>query len=158
LRRRVRSSVGPDRYRTEGRKDRVENKLKLEIVTPYGLILSEDVDEVVCSGSEGEFGVLPGHVPFFTTLKIGMLTYKKGTETRYVFVNLGYAEAGPDKVLVLADSAEKSEDIDIERAKEAMKRAEERLKKAEEVDFARATSSLERGISRVQVAEKKTTR
>jgi F-type H+-transporting ATPase subunit epsilon len=157
LRRRVRSSVGPDRYRAEGR-NRVENKLKLEIVTPYGLILSEDVDEVVCAGSEGEFGVLPGHVPFFTTLKIGMLTYKKGTEARYVFVNWGYAEAGPDKVLVLADSAEKSEEINVERAKEAIKRAEERLKKAEEVDFARTTSSLERGIARVQVAEKKTTR
>jgi F-type H+-transporting ATPase subunit epsilon len=157
LRRRVRSSVGPDRSRTEGR-NKVENKLKLEIVTPYGLKLSEDVDEVVCAGSEGEFGVLPGHVPFFTTLKIGMLTYKKGTETRYVFVNWGYVEAGPDKVLVLADSAEKSEEINVERAKEAIKRAEERLRKAEEVDFARTTSSLERGIARVQVAEKKTTR
>jgi F-type H+-transporting ATPase subunit epsilon len=158
LRRRVRSSVGPDRYKTEGRKDRVENKLKLEIVTPYGLVLSDDVDEVVCSGSEGEFGVLPGHVSFFTTLKIGMLAYKKGNETRYVFVNWGYAEVGPDKVLVLADSAEKSEDIDLERAKASMKRAEERLKKAEETDFARATSSLERGITRIQVAEKKTLR
>src|SRR4030043_2321318 len=133
----------------------MENKLKLDIVTPYGLILSEEVDEVVCSGSEGEFGALPGHVPFFTTLKIGMLTYKKGTSAKYVFVNWGYAEVGPDKVLVLADSAEKSEDINVERAKAAMKRAEERLKKAEEVDFARATSSLERSVSRVQVAEKR---
>jgi F-type H+-transporting ATPase subunit epsilon len=120
--------------------------------------LGDDVDEVVCSGSEGEFGVLPGHVPFFTTLKIGMLTYKKGNETRYVFVSWGYAEVGPDKVLILADSAEKSEDINVERAKAAMKRAEERLKKAEEIDSARATSALERGISRIQVAEKKISR
>lgn len=157
MKRRVRSSAGADRYRTEGRKDKVENKLKLEIVTPHGLILSEEVDEVVCSGSEGEFGVLPGHVPFFTTLKIGMLTYKKGTAARFVFVNWGYAEVGPDKVLVLADSAEKSDEIDVERAKTAMKRAEERLRKAEEVDFARASSSLERAVARVQVAERKST-
>jgi F-type H+-transporting ATPase subunit epsilon len=134
----------------------MENKLKLEIVTPYGLILSEDVDEVACTGSEGDFGVLPGHVPFFTTLKVGMLIYKKGSSIKYVFVNWGYAEVGPDRVMILADSAEKSEDIDVERAKAAMKRAEERLKKAEEFDFARSTSSLERAVARVQVAEKKT--
>lgn len=131
-----------------------EAKLKLEIVTPYGLIVSEDVDEVTCSGSEGEFGVLPGHVPFFTTLKIGMLSYKKGNAVKYVFVNWGYAEVGPDRVTILADSAERSEDIDVERAKAAMKRAEERLKKIEEFDFARATASLERAVMRVQIAEK----
>jgi len=133
----------------------MESKLKLEIVTPYGLILSEDVDEVSCTGSEGDFGVLPGHVPFFTTLKIGMLNYKKGNALKYVFVNWGYAEVGAERVMILADSAEKSEDIDVERAKAAMKRAEERLKKTEEFDFARSTSSLERAVSRVQVAEKK---
>jgi F-type H+-transporting ATPase subunit epsilon len=133
----------------------METKLKLEIVTPYGLILSEDVDEVSCTGSEGDFGVLPGHVPFFTTLKIGMLSYKKGNSTQYVFVNWGYAEVGPERVMILADSAEKSENIDVERARAAMKRAEERLKKAEEFDFARASSSLERAVMRVQVAEKK---
>jgi len=131
-----------------------ESKLKLDIVTPYGLILSEDVEEVTCTGSEGDFGVLPGHVPFFTTLKIGMLAYKKGNATKYVFVNWGYAEVGPDRVMVLADSAEKSEDIDADRAKAAMKRAEERLKKTEEFDFARSTSSLERAVARVQIAEK----
>ena len=133
----------------------MENKIKLEIVTPNGLILSEEVDEVVCTGSEGEFGVLPGHVPFFTTLKIGMLTYKKGNEARFVFVNWGYAEVGPDRVMVLADSAEKSEDIDVERAKSAMKRAEERLKQMAEIDSVRASSSLERAISRITVAERR---
>lgn len=131
------------------------NKLKLEIVTPNGLILSEEVDEVVCSGSEGEFGVLPGHVPFFTTLKIGMLTYKKGNEARFVFVNWGYAEIGPDRVMVLADSAEKSEDIDVERAKTAMKRAEERLKQMAEVDQARASSAVDRSFARISVAERR---
>jgi F-type H+-transporting ATPase subunit epsilon len=132
-----------------------ENKLKLEIVTPYGLILSEDVDEVSCTGSEGDFGVLPGHVPFFTTLKAGMLAYKKGNTTKYVFVNWGYAEVGSERIMILADSAEKSEDIDMERAKGAMQRAEERLKKIEEFDFARSTSSLERAVARVQVAERR---
>ncbi len=133
----------------------MENKLLLEIVTPYGLVVSEEVDEVVCSGSEGEFGVLPGHVPFFTTLKIGMLAYRKGNSTKYVFVNWGYAEVGPDKVMVLADSAEKAEDIDVERARAALKRAEERLKKTEEIDFKRAEASLQRAMTRIQIAEKK---
>jgi F-type H+-transporting ATPase subunit epsilon len=130
-----------------------EGRVLLEIVTPQGLVFSEEVDEVTASGSEGEFGVLPGHVPFVTTLKIGMLTCKKGTESKFFFVNWGYAEVGDEKVMVLADSAERSEEIDIERAKAAMKRAEERLKKAEEIDFTRAESSLERAVTRVQVAE-----
>ena len=130
-----------------------EGRLLLEIVTPQGLVFSEEVDEVTASGSEGEFGVLPGHVPFVTTLKIGMLTCKKGTESKFFFVNWGYAEVGADKVMVLADSAERSEEIDIERARAAMKRAEERLKKAEEVDFVRAESSLERAVTRVQIVE-----
>lgn len=133
----------------------MENKLKLEIVTPYGLVFSDEVDEVVASGSEGEFGVLPHHIPFLTTLKIGMLTYKKGNETGYFFVNWGYAEVNYDKVLILADSAEKAESIDVQRAIEAKKRAEERLKQAEKFDQARATASLERSVMRVQVAEKK---
>lgn len=129
-------------------------KLNLDIVTPYGSVCSEEVDEVIASGSEGEFGVLPGHVLFFTTLKIGMLIYKKGSETGYYFVNWGYAEIAPDSVSILADSAEKSENIDIERAKAAMKRAEERLKQIEKFDQARATASLERALLRIQIAER----
>ncbi len=130
-----------------------EGKLLLEIVTPYGLIFSEEADEITAAGSEGEFGVLPGHVPFVTTLKIGMLIWKKGNETKYFFVNWGYAEIGPDKVMVLADSAERSEDIDVERAKAAMQRAEERLKKCEDCDFHRAEASLERSATRIQIAQ-----
>lgn len=128
-------------------------KLRLEIVTPYGFVFSDDVDEVVCAGGEGDFGVLPGHVPFFTTVKIGMLTYKNGNEARYFFVNSGYVEVGPDKVLILADSAERSEDIDVERAKVSMKRAEERLKKCDDCDFHRAETSLERAATRIQIAQ-----
>lgn len=133
-------------------------KLKLEIVTPYGLIFDDDVDEVTAVGSEGEFGVLPGHAPFLTALKIGMLIYKKGNEVGYVFVNRGFAEVTGEKVAVLADSAEKAEDIDVERAKAAMKRAEERLRQAEMIDFTRAEAALERATIRIQVAERKTVR
>jgi F-type H+-transporting ATPase subunit epsilon len=133
----------------------MENKLRLEIVTPYGLVLSDDVNEITATGTEGEFGVLPGHVPFVTTLKIGMLTLKKDNKTEYVFVNSGYAEVLPDKVVILADSAERAEDIDVERAKAAMKRAEERLRQAEKIDFARAMAALERATVRIQIAEKK---
>jgi F-type H+-transporting ATPase subunit epsilon len=130
-----------------------EGKLLLEIVTPQGLVFSGRVDEVTANGIEGEFGVLPGHVPFVTTLNIGILTCRKGKEIKHFFVNWGYAEVGPEKVLILADSAERSEEIDIERAREAMKRAEERLKKAEEIDFKRAESAIERAVTRVQVTE-----
>jgi len=133
----------------------MEDKLRLEIVTPYGLVFSDDVDEFTATGSEGEFGVLPGHAPFLTTLKVGMLTYKKGSETGIFFVSGGYAEVGPDKATILADSSERAEDIDVERAKAAMKRAEERLKQAEKIDFARATAAIERSTIRIQVAQKK---
>lgn len=132
-----------------------EGKLLLEIVTPQGLVFSEEVDEVTASGSEGEFGILPGHVPFVTTLKIGMLSCKIGNDTKFFFVNWGYAEVGAEKVLILADSAELSEEIDIERARAAMKRAEERLKKAEHIDFHRAELALERAVIRVQLGELK---
>ncbi len=136
----------------------MENKLKLDIVTPYGHVFTDEVDEIVAVGTEGEFGVLPDHAPFLTTLEIGMLTIKKGGKSRYFFVNSGYAEVGPDKVTVLADSAEKSEDIDVERAIEAKKRAEDRLKQVEKFDEARATVSLERSVMRSQVAQKHTAR
>lgn len=131
------------------------NKVILEIVTPYGQVLSEEVDEVSLAGSEGDFGVLAGHVPFLTTLKIGILSYKKGNETLYVFVNSGYVEVTGEKVIVMADSAEKAADIDVERAKASLKRAEERLKKIEEYDFARATASLERATIRIQLAQRR---
>jgi len=130
-----------------------EGKLLLEIVTPQGLIFSQEVDEVTASGTEGEFGVLPGHVPFVTTLKIGMLRARVGTEVKYFFVNWGYAEVSHEKVLILADSAEKSEEIDYERAKAAMQRAEERMKHAEDVDFKRAETAVERAVTRINIAE-----
>jgi F-type H+-transporting ATPase subunit epsilon len=134
------------------------DKLTLDIVTPHGHVFTDEVDEIVASGSEGEFGVLPDHVPFLTTLKVGMLTYRKGSETGIFFINSGYSEVGPDKITILADSAERSDHIDVERARAAMKRAEERLKNKEAVDEARATAALERAMMRVQVAEKRQAR
>lgn len=133
----------------------MENKLTLEIVTPHGAVLNEDVDEITASGTEGEFGVLPGHAPFITTLKVGVLVYKKGSETGFVFVNSGYAEVSPDKVVMLADSAERAEDINVERAVAAHKRAEERLRQADKIDFGRATAALERATIRIQIGGKK---
>ena len=130
------------------------NKLLLEIVTPYGQIFSGEVDEVSAAGSEGEFGVLPGHAPFVSTLSIGILVSKAGSTTHYFFISWGYAEVDFNKVLILADSAERAEDIDLERAKEAKRRAEERLRQMEHIDFGRATASLERAVMRMQVAEK----
>jgi F-type H+-transporting ATPase subunit epsilon len=130
-----------------------EGKLLLEIVTPQGLVFSEEVDEVTATGSEGEFGVLPGHVRFVTTLKIGMLTCKVGNQTLIFFVSWAYCGVGSERMLVLADSAEKSDEIDVERAKAALKRAEERLKKADEIDFRRAETAVERAVTRIQIAE-----
>lgn len=133
----------------------MENKIRLEIVTPHGPVFSDDVEEITASGSEGEFGILPGHASFITTLKAGMLTCRHGSGVTYFFVNWGYAEVGNEKVLVLADSSERSTDIDVQRAQAAMKRAEERLKKGEEIDFIRAQTALERALVRLQVAERK---
>lgn len=131
------------------------DKLTLDIVTPYGLVFTDQVDEVVAAGSEGEFGVLPHHAQFLTTLKVGMLTYKKGSETGYIFVSGGYAEVGPDKVVILADSATKAADIDIDRALSARKRAEERLNQQNQFDKARATAALNRAVERIHIAEKR---
>jgi F-type H+-transporting ATPase subunit epsilon len=133
----------------------MENKLLLDIVTPYGKVLSEEVDEVTTTGSEGEFGVLPGHVNFVTTLQICVLSYRKGDVTKYAFVNSGYAEVTPESVVVLADSAELADAIDADRALEAKKRAEERLRQEEKIDVARATAALQRATIRTQLAGKK---
>ena len=126
-------------------------KIKLEIVTPDAMVISQDVDEVTATGSEGEFGVLPGHCHMLSTLKEGSLSYKDGNNTGSFELGGGYAEVGPNKVTILADSAEKSDEIDIERAKEAMKRAEELLKQAADIDEARATAAVERAAARIHL-------
>ncbi len=133
-------------------------KLNLEIVSPDKMVLSEEVDEVVATGSLGQFGVLPGHLAFLTTLDVGELSYRKGGATYYAFVNSGYAEVSSDKVTILAESAEKAEYIDLQRAEEARKRAEDRLSRAtsgsETIDEKRAEVALKRSIIRLQVGGK----
>jgi F-type H+-transporting ATPase subunit epsilon len=133
--------------------------IRLEIVTPTRSVVNEEVQIVVAPGTLGEFGVLAGHTPFLTTLKVGTVRYTdvKGTE-RAVFVSGGFTEALPDKVTVLAESAEKRRDIDLERAKSALERAQRRLameKKKEEVDYTRARAALERAMHRLKVASTK---
>jgi F-type H+-transporting ATPase subunit epsilon len=129
-------------------------KLRLDIVTPHGAVFGGEVEEVTATGSEGEFGVLPGHAPLLTMLRIGVLTTKMDGKPLFFFVGGGYAEAGPEKVLIMADSAERAEDIDLARAMAAKQRAEERLRKQENVDYARAESQLERAVTRITIAQK----
>lgn len=128
----------------------------LEIVTPDRLVLSEEVDEVTAPGVEGEFGVLPGHTPFLTTLKVGELTYRKGKEIHHMAVSWGYAEVTPKKVTILAEAAEIAAEIDIERAKAAMEKAEKELKKLskEDKDYLIEAARLEKSIIRIQVADR----
>ena len=133
------------------------DNIKLEIVTPDKAVVSEDVKIVMAPGSLGEFGVLTGHTPFLTTLRTGIVRFTdvKGTE-QYVFVNGGFAEALPNKVTVLAESAERREDVDLDRAKAAQERAEKRLEEArarENIDAARAKAALERAMVRINLAE-----
>ena len=103
-------------------------KIKIEIVTPEAMVVSEEVDEITVTGTEGEFGVLPGHCHMLSALKVGGVSYKSSGAVRYLALGGGYAEVGPDKVSILAESAEYSDKIDVERAKAAMGRAEEALK------------------------------
>lgn len=130
----------------------------IEVVTPERAVVSDEAQIVVAPGSEGEFGVLAGHTPFLSSLSTGSLRYtdKNGKE-KYVFINSGFAEALPDKVTVLAESAERKEDIDINRAEAAKGRALKRLEsKKEDVDIVRATASLARAIQRLKIASSQT--
>ena len=132
-------------------------ELKLEVVTPDKAVVSDVAKTVVAPGAYGQFGVLPGHTTFLTTLQTGMIRYQEqGGSERVVFVNGGFAEVSLDTVTVLAESAERRKDIDVERAKAAEKRAEERLTEAsrkEDIDFQRAQAALQRAIARLKVAE-----
>jgi len=131
--------------------------IRLEVVTPEKNVVSEDVQIVAAPGILGEFGVLNGHTPFLTILKTGVLRYTDANgKERFVFINGGFSEALPNKVTVLAESAERRSEIDPERAKEALKRAEERLGKDrsdEEIDFVRARLALGRAIQRIKLYE-----
>ena len=128
--------------------------LSLEVATPSRLVVAETVDEVVIPGSQGYFGVLPGHAPLLATLGVGELTYRKGTTQMHLALTGGFAEVRNDKVIVLAENAERPDEIDRERAQTAKERAERRLSGREgaDVDFARAQVALARALIRLQVA------
>ena len=134
----------------------MEENIFLEIVTPESLVIQEKVSEVTAPGEDGEFGVLWGHTPFLTKLKIGEIKYIKEGNPKFLFVNNGFAEVIEDRVSVLVTTAEKAEDIDTKRAESAKTRAEERIKMAEkeEVDYARAVAALDRALYRLQIAPK----
>lgn len=131
---------------------------KLEVVTPQRLLVSDEVTELMAPGSEGYFGVLPGHIPFITTLKVGELTYWKAKDERHLALTWGYAEVRGDKVIILAETAERAEEIDVERAQRARDRAQARLQEwatgVEAIDFARAQAALQRALTRLVVAAK----
>lgn len=127
--------------------------LKLEVVTVERIVYSDDVDMVVAPGSEGQLGILPHHAPLMTALNPGALTIRKGDEDTLLAISGGYLEVRPDKVTVLADAAERADEIDIARAEAARKRAEERMKSGVAgVDTVLAEAALRRSMVRLQVA------
>jgi F-type H+-transporting ATPase subunit epsilon len=136
-------------------------KLTLEIVTPERALATAQVDEVELPGSEGYFGVLPGHTPLLAALQVGEMWYRIGQDKTYLAIAFGFAEVLPDRVTVLAHVAERAQDIDVERAERAMKRAQERLSKVTvqtDLDFERARVAMMKSLIRLQVASKARTR
>jgi len=133
-----------------------KGKMLLEIVAPSRQVVrSERVDEVIAPGSEGEFGVLPGHTPFLTTLKVGVLSYREGHDWHYLAVDWGYAEVGPDRVVILAEGADRASEIDITEARLAKEQAEKKLsEKLEQKEYEKARIDLMRAMIRIQVSEK----
>lgn len=133
-----------------------KGKMLLEIVAPSRQVVrSERVDEVIAPGSEGEFGVLPGHTPFLTTLRVGMLSYREGTEWHHLAVDWGYAEVGPNRVIILAEGADRASEIDLAEERIAKEQAERVLsEKLEQKDYEKARVDLLRAMIRIQVAEK----
>jgi F-type H+-transporting ATPase subunit epsilon len=130
-------------------------ELQVEIVTPDRLLLREVVDEVELPGAQGYFGVLPGHTPLLAMLRVGEMWYRQGAQKHYVAMAFGFAEVLPDRVTVLAQIAEKAEEIDVARADAARQRAEARISKpAADMDYERAQIALHKSLSRLRVASR----
>ena len=125
--------------------------IRLELVTPERLLLSEEVDEVVAPGYEGEFGVLPEHTQLLAILNIGMLRYRKGSAMNKIALGGGFAEVTPERVVVMADTAERADEIDVERAQRARDRAEARLKdlSLDDETYAKVYAELQRALVRM---------
>jgi F-type H+-transporting ATPase subunit epsilon len=128
--------------------------IDLHIVTPERMIVQEKVDEVQIPGWNGFFGVLPGHTPLLAALSVGELWYRKGQERTYLSVAYGFAEVLPERVTILAQLAERAEEIDVERAEAAHRRAVERLAETSDVDYERARIALTKSLTRLQVSSR----
>lgn len=134
----------------------MDQRFRLRIVTPYREVVMEDVGEAQVPGKEGYLGILPGHAPLISELKVGELSYRRGSESSHLAVSGGFVEVLPDQVTILAETAEKAEEIDVARAQSAKERAEKRLRSPDlEMDLNRATVALERALIRLQVASRK---
>ena len=133
------------------------SNIKLEIVTAERMVYSQDVEAVIAPGIEGQLGILPHHAPLMTILQSGELRVKRGADEDIMAISGGFLEVRPDRVIVLADSAERAEEIDETRAEAAKQRAEQRLKESgvtPGLDMARAEAALRRAMARLTVAEK----
>jgi F-type H+-transporting ATPase subunit epsilon len=128
--------------------------IHLEIVTPDKLLVRQEVDEVEIPGTEGYFGVLPGHTPLLASLTAGEMWYRTGQERTYLAVAFGFAEVLPDRVTILARVSERAEDIDIARAEDSKRRAEARLTQSKGEDYDRARAALMKSLVRLQVASR----
>jgi F-type H+-transporting ATPase subunit epsilon len=127
--------------------------LQLQIVSADRSLVNERVDEVEIPGADGYFGVLPGHTPLLALLGTGELWYRQGSEKHYLLLAFGFAEVGPDQVTILAQTAEKAEEIDVARAEAAKRRAEERLARPTvDMDAERARIALMKSLIRLQVS------
>ena len=130
-------------------------RIRLELVTPERLLLSEEVDEVTIPGSEGYLGILPGHLPLLTTIGVGILSYRQGIQKHNFAVSGGFTEVLGDRVIVLAETVEKPQEIDVARAQIAKQKAEKLLHSKEQIDVEATMSELMRATTRIQVAEMK---
>ena len=133
-------------------------KIKLEVVTPKGAIVSEEVDIVTAPGFAGEFGVLANHAPFLSTIKVGTLRYKKDGNESELMISGGFCEVSNNKITLLVESAERGHEIDVDRALRAKERAEKRLlqarEKQENFDRTRAEAALQRAMARLKIAQR----
>src|SRR5215210_3727181 len=127
--------------------------IQLQIVSADRLLVNQQVDEVEIPGADGYFGVLPGHTPLLATLQVGELWYRQGQDKHYLMIAFGFAEVQPDRVTILAQVAERADEIDVARAEGAKRRAEERLARPmADVDFERARVAMMKSLTRLQVA------
>jgi F-type H+-transporting ATPase subunit epsilon len=126
--------------------------LQLQVVSADRMLVNEQVDEVEVPGADGYFGVLPGHTPLLAALQVGELSYRRGAETHYLLIAFGFAEVRPEGVTILAEVAERADEIDVSRAEAAKQRAEQRLSKTVDIDAERARIALLKSLIRLQVA------